>query len=820
MTPGTLGRALVMASCVLATPGSVVGAVPTLQGAVGASVYGPRRIAATSSGQFLVIDARGRLHLLTKRGDLVGKVLDDVRSVAAGGGKAYAVTARAELVTLDEQLGTVLKRSRLSVSEAPNGLAWDDSRQVLWMVFGSGGVWAVRPDGSVATQFGPATTGAVYGLQDVSVDAASGLVWIARDREDPAGMVFGVDPATGLSAKVVGVGGTGPARLTGALLVGAGGLYLADLVSGVVEVIAADGAKLQTIGLSDAGVGTLSRPAGLAFMQNGDLLVANLNTSKLLRFGDGSPLPACAGDTDCDGMADAWETAYGLDPLSAQDALADKDGDGLPNLQEFALGTDPTKADTDGDGVPDGEEVANGTDPLTPPNRKPVLVASGATEFAPGIVRLSAIVSGIQDPSGCKASWTQVAGTPVKLAGASGFAPTFVARKAETHRFAVVATCAGIASDAAEVTATVVNQAPLAEAARVLVVGEGERAELSARDSSDANGDPLSFGWEQVGGAAVTAGSATSALSVGIPAEGSYRFRVGVADPAGAHGLAETQVAVLGNHRVPVAAAASPVVGEVGQPIPLDASASYRKGGSIFDWRQVGGPQVAIANASQPVASFVAPEAGRYLFEVTVSKNGLASPAAVVEAYVGAPAQALPVASAAAPVVAAVGTEVTLDGSASASSAGALEYAWRQVSGPAAGLGQADRALAKAYLFAAGSYEFELTVKDAAGVGVPAKVRVEGRAAGKAIPVAKISGPAAAVTGEKVVLDASGSTGATRFRWSQAGGPWVLLGGGPAVAFKPKAAGTYVFELVVDDGQVRSAPARVSVVVTGDETEN
>ncbi len=42
----------------------------------------------------------------------------------------------------------------------------------------------------------------------------------------------------------------------------------------------------------------------------------------------------------------------------------DADQDGLPDFEEFVLGTDPSRRDTDGDGVVDGAEVTQGTNPL------------------------------------------------------------------------------------------------------------------------------------------------------------------------------------------------------------------------------------------------------------------------------------------------------------------------------------------------------------------------------------------------------------------------------------------------------------------------
>lgn len=73
-----------------------------------------------------------------------------------------------------------------------------------------------------------------------------------------------------------------------------------------------------------------------------------------------------APDTDMDIMTDGWEYFNGLDPLSSGESYLDYDNDGLMNLIEFYVNSDPNKVDTDGDGYSDEDEVADFSDPSDP----------------------------------------------------------------------------------------------------------------------------------------------------------------------------------------------------------------------------------------------------------------------------------------------------------------------------------------------------------------------------------------------------------------------------------------------------------------------
>ncbi|HYE32203.1 MAG TPA: PQQ-binding-like beta-propeller repeat protein [Methylomirabilota bacterium] len=61
----------------------------------------------------------------------------------------------------------------------------------------------------------------------------------------------------------------------------------------------------------------------------------------------------------------AWLHEHGF-PTTDAGALADADGDQLPNWREFQLQTNPRKTDTDEDGHSDGTEISVGSNPLDP----------------------------------------------------------------------------------------------------------------------------------------------------------------------------------------------------------------------------------------------------------------------------------------------------------------------------------------------------------------------------------------------------------------------------------------------------------------------
>ncbi|HEY6004917.1 MAG TPA: hypothetical protein VIV57_18715 [Anaeromyxobacter sp.] len=764
-------------------------------------------------------------------------------------GAAYVSDARAGDVVAFDANGAVTRR--MHVGGIPSGVAVSARGEILVADLAGGSVGVYDSAGRLLRSMGRGAhelagplgvavhplSGRVYvadaGAAQVRVFEASGAPAGAIDLAggSPLGVAFDAaglrtyvsDSKTGVvrvfdrAGALLGTIGTFASTLTrpaGVAVADDGSVYVVDSYQSQVVIFTPAGAVLGTLGAFGSDPGQMKVPFAVALDRRGRALVTNTQLGRVEAFALRGSAGGCAGDADCDGMPDAWELAHGLDPLDPSDARLDPDGDGLSNLDEYRHGTDPKLADSDGDGIPDGAEVAAGLDPTAPD--RPEIVAASAKESDPGLVRLSA---SLHSRIACDVEWRRGSGLEVALRDAGTLSPSFVARASGVVRLEGVATCGPVQSLPAEVAITIRNVAPRPDPGRVSVLraGAGPIA-LDGGFTRDGNGDAFSLSWSQTLGYPLSAGGTGAELALDARRPGLFTFELAAADVLGAGAAREVQLLVVpGDAASPTAVAASPVLAHAGERVVLDASASVALD-ARFLWRQTDGPAVTLQDATSAKPSFVPPSAGRYAFSVSLVGGALSSPPAAVEVYAGAAGSDHARAVVAPVAPGAVGQPIALDGAGSTGGPG-LRHAWRQISGPAAGLTDADRSIATVVPFEPGSFVFELDVSDDGGPGIPARIRLDAPEAGKALPVAKAAASPTARVRDLVALDGSRSLdpqGAMlRYRWTQVGGPWVALeGASSAVAtFRTPLPGTYSFELEVDDGWRRSAPAAITVVV-------
>ena len=89
---------------------------------------------------------------------------------------------------------------------------------------------------------------------------------------------------------------------------------------------------------------TFSDPLNIARFQREARACASLRHSNIVEIYDideykGKPYK----DSDLDGMPDAWEKKYGLNPKDASDAVKDCNGDGYTNIEKYINGINPKK---------------------------------------------------------------------------------------------------------------------------------------------------------------------------------------------------------------------------------------------------------------------------------------------------------------------------------------------------------------------------------------------------------------------------------------------------------------------------------------------
>ena len=250
-----------------------------------------------------------------------------------------------------------------------------------------------------------------------------------------------------------------------------------------------------------------------------------------------------------------------------------------------------------------------------------------------------------------------------------------------------------------------------------------------------------------------------------------------------------------------------------------------------YIWTQVGGPPVALMNATSATPNFIAPQVSlggaTLTFQLVVCEgtSSNCSEPALVNISVSNINQP-PVADAGAGQTVQEGSPVILNGTASYDpDAQPLTYQWTQLSGPAVTLVGANTSVATftaPSVGAAGAtITFDLTVWDGGLAGsVPVSVAVTNV---NHVPVAN-AGPSQTVNElTPVTLNGSASVDPDldllTYAWNQVSGPLVPLTGVTTVSptFTAPNVGpggaALTFQLLVSDGRASSAPAQVTVNV-------
>ncbi len=175
------------------------------------------------------------------------------------------------------------------------------------------------------------------------------------------------------------------------------------------------------------------------------------------------------------------------------------------------------------------------------------------------------------------------------------------------------------------------NQAPVAAVSAPAAARVGDTVTISGSGSTDADGDALTYDWQQTLGPPLTFNATAATQTITFTAPGTYELTLVVNDSDVDSAPVTATIAVTVN-QAPLADAVSQRWWKVGDTITLDGSVSSDPDGDplTYAWAQLQGPAVSF-NATAASTTFPATKPGFYRFSLTVTDDrGLSSSAAEV----------------------------------------------------------------------------------------------------------------------------------------------------------------------------------------------
>ncbi|RYZ42805.1 MAG: hypothetical protein EOO71_06400 [Myxococcaceae bacterium] len=492
--------------------------------------------------------------------------------------------------------------------------------------------------------------------------------------------------------------------------------------------------------------------------------------------------------------------------------------------------------------VSDGTATVSKAVAITVKNVDRAPTANAGADFTVDTRTQAALDGAGTDPDGDAVTllWAQTTGPAVTLSSTTAAKPTFTAPDVATSTtltFTLTATANGqSATDTVIVTVKGVDRAPTANAGVDITADERTSVALDG-SGTDADGDALTYQWEQIAGTEVTlTGATTAAPSFTAPdviGTTTLSFKLTVT-AAGKSATDTVNVTVKNVDRAPTANAGADFEAASRATATLNGSGADVDGDALsYLWEQTAGATVTLTGADTASASFTAPDVNaptELTFRLTVTAGGQ-SATDLVNVMVRK-SNRLPVGQAPAAITVNEGDAVELDASGITDPDGdVLTFAWTQVGGTTvtttgataskltftAPQVQADTALA-----------FSLVATDADGATAgPFVYTVTVKQVNQA-PVAKARVISGVRGGELVKLDASTSTDpdneALTYTWAQTGGSSVSLTGANTAeaSFTPAkkdTAETYTFTVTAKDAAGATSTAEVKVNVAKFEEE-